>query len=225
MKLSIVVPAHNEEAVIETFLLGLSKEFPKAEIIVVCNDCTDRTSEIVNRIKNPKLKRLIIPEKIGKGAAIIRGFKKSTSDYIGFVDADGAFSYEDMKKIIKNLKNYDCVIASKWKDHDFSSVSYPFTRKIAGRIWNFLVKNLLNLDIEDTQAGLKFLKKSVFNSIDKNFICNGFDFDIELLYKINKKGFKIKEIYAPVKSTNRSSFKIIYSFKMLMNLLRLRLKI
>jgi len=225
MKVSIVVPAHNEEDNIENFLLGLSKNFPESEIIVVCNGCTDKTPKIVKNIKLPKLRLLVFPERIGKGAAILEGFKVSKNDYIGFADADGAFGHEDMKKIIKSLRKYDCVIASKWKGQKFSSVSYPFKRKVMGRIWNFLVKSLLGLDIEDTQAGLKFLKKSVFDSIDKKFICKGFDFDIELLYKIKNNGFKIKEIYTPVKNTKKTSFKRINSFRMFFNLLRLSLKI
>jgi glycosyltransferase involved in cell wall biosynthesis len=225
MKLSIVVPAHNEEENIGSFLSGLSKRFDKAEIIVVCNGCTDHTPDIVKNVKRRNMELLIFPDKIGKGAAVIEGFKHSTGDYIGFVDADGAFDYDDITKIINGLKNSDCVIASKWKGQSFSSVKQPITRRIAGRIWNFFVRTMLDLDIHDTQAGLKFLRREVFESMGKNFVCKGFEFDVELLFKIKEKGFKIKEMYTPIKNVKKTTFKPVHIPKMFLGLIRLRLKI
>ncbi len=225
MKLSIVVPAHNEEENIGRFLSDLSKEFNKAEIIVVCNGCTDKTPEIVRNMKKQNVKLLVFNEKIGKGAAVIEGFKHSTGGYIGFVDADGAFDYDDIAKIIDGLKSSDCVIASKWKGQRFSSVQQSITRRISGRVWNFFVRKLLGLNVDDTQAGLKFLRRDVFESIDKKFACKGFEFDVELLFKIKEKGFKIKEMYTPIKNVKKTTFKPIHIPKMLLGLIRLRLKI
>lgn len=223
MKTSIVIPAHNEEKNIENFLLEVSKKFKDSEIIVVCNGCTDRTPEIVKGIKKSNINYIVLPES-GKGAAILKGFDHAKSKYIGFVDADGAFKFDDIKKIMSELKNYDCVIASKWKGQKFSSVKWPVTRKVFSRFWNFFVRHFLKLNFEDTQAGVKFLRKSVYDSIDHNFICKGFEFDIELLSKISKKGFMIKEIYTPVKNSKKSTFSLFNTPRMFLNLLKLWLE-
>lgn len=222
MKASIIVPAYNEEKNIKEFLTEISRKFHDSEIIVVCNGCTDKTPEIVDSIKLPNVKSIVLPE-AGKGAAILKGFEQAKYDYLGFVDADRAFRLEDIEKIIDELNNYDSVIASKWKDQKFSSVNWPLKRKIAGRSWNFLVKHLLKLDFEDTQAGVKFLRRSVYDAIDKNFISKGFEFDIELLLKIKNNGFRIKEIYTPVQNSKKSSFNLSHTPGMFFNLFKLML--
>jgi glycosyltransferase involved in cell wall biosynthesis len=223
MKVSIIVPAFNEEKNIKDFLIEISSRFPESEIIVVCNGCTDRTPEIAKSIRKSNVKTIVLPEP-GKGAAVLKGFEMAENDYLGFVDADRAFRIEDIEKIVDELKKYDCVIASKWKGQKFFDVNWPITKKIPGRVWNFLVKHMLKLDFEDTQAGVKFLRREVYEAIDKNFICTGFEFDIELLLKIKRTGFRIKEIYTPVQNSKKSSFSISHTPRMFYNLFRLWLR-
>ncbi len=220
-KISIVIPAHNEEKNIERSVTEIADSFRNAQIIVVCNGCTDRTYEIARGIKRPNVEVINFHEHIGKGGAILEGFKRADGNIVGFVDADGSFGIDEIKKIIENLKKYDAVIASKWKDKNFFEVQSSFTRKIGSRFWNFFVRLLVGIDFKDTQAGLKFFKREVIDSILKeDFICCGFDFDVELLYKIKKMGFKIKEVYTPIKDSGKSTFNMRYSTKMFSKLLK-----
>ena len=224
-KISIIIPAYNEEEHIGSFLSQLCKCFSSEEIIVVCNGCTDRTPDIVEGFKRKNVKSLVFKEKIGKGAAIVEGFKVAKGSYIGFVDADGSFGCRQIKNVVKALESTDCVVASKWKGQSFSSVDWPFLRKFAGRFWNVLVRFFLHLQLEDTQAGLKFVKRYVLESIDMNFMCKGFEFDVEFLNKIRRKGFEIKEVYTPVKKLETTSFQFSHMPIMFLNLLRLSLRI
>jgi len=224
-KISIIIPAYNEEKHIGSFLKELCKCFPSEEIIVVCNGCTDRTPEIVDEFRRKNVKSLVFREKIGKGAAIVEGFKVAKGSYIGFVDADGSFGCKEIRNVVKALESTDCAIASKWKGQRFSSVDWPFLRKVAGRFWNILVRFFLHLQLEDTQAGLKFVKRYVLDSIGINFRCKGFEFDVELLTKIRRKGFEIKEVYTPVKKLETTSFQFSHIPRMFLNLLRLSLRI
>jgi len=223
MKASIIVPAHNEEKNIENTLTDLSNRFKNSEIIVVCNGCTDKTPYIVRNIKRPNIKQFNL-SKTDKGAALIKGFKVAKGDYVGFVDADGAFSVDDIAKVINELDDSDCVIASKWKGRNFSSIKESVGRKVSSRVWNFLVKNLLRLNFSDTQAGLKFFRKNVIDSVGYDFACKGFEFDVELLYKIKNSGFKIKELYVPVKNTNKGTFSVLHTPRMLINLIKFWIK-
>lgn len=225
MRISIILPAHNEEENIGIILKDLLSKFPYSEIIVVCNACTDATPRIVENISkvNENVKCVNLNE-LGKGIALIEGFKRASSECIGYIDADGAFDSNDIIKIIKELKNSDCVIASKWKGQRFSSVYGSFSRKIASRAWNFLVRIFLGLNFQDTQAGLKFFKKEVFDSIDQDFVCKGFAFDAELLYKIKNKGFRIKEVFVQAKPTKKSTFSLKYAPEMFFGILKLWLK-
>lgn len=218
-KMSIVIPAKDAERTIAPLLKDLIKTFPKSELIVICNNCTDRTYGVVNEIKSKNMINVNVSRRIGKGGAILAGLKLAGNDIIGFIDADWSFDSADVKKVVNWIGDYDCAIASKWKDKEFWNVNWPIRRKLLGRGWNSLVKLLLNLPIEDTQAGLKFFKKEVYKSIDKKFLCRGFDFDVEFLYKVHKMGFSIKEVFVEPKLEKKSTFNMLEMPGMLLRLL------
>ncbi len=217
--MSIVIPAKNAENTIEPLLRDLLKSFPKSEIIVICNNCTDRTYEVVNGIKSKNIINVNIPRRIGKGGAILAGLKLASRDIVGFADADWSFDSNDVKEVSRWVGDYDCAIASKWKGKKFGRVNWPLRRKLLGRVWNSFVKFLLHLSIEDTQAGLKFFKKKVYKSMDKNFLCRGFDFDVEFLYKVHKMGFSIKEVFVEPRIEAKSTFSMFEIPEMLLRLL------
>ena len=233
-ELSLIIPAHNEDKRILHTLNVYTKFFGdlinKLEILVVCNNCSDATPEIVADFskKHKEVRAINILERIGKGGAVIAGLKEAKHKYCGFIDADDAFELEDLKKLIKALDDSDVAIASKWKEKNFLQVREPFIRKILSRGWNFLVKSALDLDFSDTQAGAKFFTKNAFDSIDQNFLCKGFEFDVELLWKFKKKKFKITEVPARTKHMPGSSFRIkniIYMFGKLVTLYKLSRKL
>lgn len=230
MYLSLIIPAYNEEKRILKTLSEIGSSFKNKsfEIIVVCNGCTDNTCALVkkNYKKNTHI-RVYSIRKAAKGSAILFGFKKARGKIIGFIDADNPFGINGIKKVLSAVETgkVDCAIASKWPSGKrFSNTPESFRRKIGSLGWNLLIKNLLGLKIKDTQAGTKFLTKKALAAIDKNFICNGFEFDIELLFKLKKKGFRIKEICLPLKESEYTTFKIQKIPRMFLNLIKLWLK-
>lgn len=221
-KLSIIFPAYNEQDRITNTLKNFSSVFPDAEFIVACNGCTDNTASIISGMPNVKV--IEFPQR-NKGYAVIEALKHARGDIIGFVDADGAFLAEDIAELISKIKDKDAAIASRWKNQNFSDVRWGFTRKIGSRMWNFLSRVLFGLNFKDTQAGAKFFKKNVFDSIDKNFTLTEFCFDIELLYKIKKKKFDIEEIFIPINKNSKTSFNFLKeSIKMFFLLFRFKIK-
>ena len=221
--ISIIIPAHNAERFIEDTLNEL-RAIRNAEIIVVCNNCRDRTYERVEQIikKRRNVFNLNFPYYTGKGEAILRGFDIAKGHIVGFVDADNTFNISDIKKTIALTKKYDCVIGSKWKDRKFSAIKQPVARRIYSRVWNFMIKRLFNLEYKDTQAGLKFFRSKIIDKIDKNFICTGFEFDVELLWKIKKAGFSIHEVPVKIGKREKSTMRAINFLPMLWNLMKLR---
>lgn len=226
-ELSLIIPAHNEENRILRTLNVYTNFFgdlvDKLEIVVVCNNCTDSTVEIVSEFakKNDVVKLMNIPDKIGKGGAVIAGLKEAKHNYCGFIDADDAFELEDLKNLIKELEDNDVAIASKWRGKRFSEVKEPFTRKVLSRGWNFLVSMMMGLEFGDTQAGAKFFSKEAFDKIDKNFLCNGFEFDVELLWKFKKENLKMSEVSVRTRHMPDSSFRVAYIMSMFGKLIRL----
>ena len=209
--LSLIIPVHNNEKFIEDSLREyyktFSRAFKKFEMIVVCNACKDRTFDICNSLK-PKLplKVINVPER-GKGNAIVNGFAYAENEIIGFLDADNPFDLNEVLKMVDMLNSKELVIATKFKKGNMkyqTSISRRFF-SIAGA---FVSRILFGLYLSDTQAGAKFMRRYVWDKIEKNFVCKGFEFDIELLYKANKKGFTISEYFIQPRESDYSTVKL-----------------
>lgn len=223
MSASLILPAHNQEPTIREVVLELLEHIPNCETIVVCNGCSDNTAGVVRDLNDPRVQCLELSE-AKKGLAIVEGLKHAKYEIAGFVDTDGAFSGKDVARLLGHINGSDCVIASKWKGVTFAEVNEPFGRKVMSIAYNVLVRSLLGLSFSDTQAGLKIFKKSVYDAISHDFICQGFDFDVELLLKLKRASCRITEEFVPTRKTITSSFKLRHAFGMAWNLLRLALR-
>ena len=226
--LSLVIPNHNGAKVITGSIKAYHKIFKKKfknfEIIVVCNGCTDNSVEICNALtKKFPLRVIEIPQK-GKGHALLRGFNEASFDYLGFLDSDNPFDLNKVSQMLEYLKAQDIVIATKYLKGQ-ARVQDSFLRRLVSLGGGVFSKFFFGLNFRDTQAGAKFFKKEVWEKIDKNFICLGFDFDIEFLHKTHKARFKILECHTPLfKHDKFSTVSLKYLPGMVFRLLKLRLK-
>ena len=200
MDLSIIIPALNEEAVIEStinsYLNFFRKEKIKFELVVIPNNCADNTPAIVEKLakKNKEIKYKVIPNKVGKGGAIIEGFKMASGSLIVYVDADNATKPDAVFSIINNAGNADCVMGSRWLPGSVITKRQPILRRLASRGFNLLVKSVLGLNYTDTQAGAKVFKKEAISKILPEIRNEGWAFDVGVLYLLNNLGFLIKEV-------------------------------
>jgi glycosyltransferase involved in cell wall biosynthesis len=228
MKISLVIPAYNEEKRIKNMLLSylsyFKRHYKDYEIIVVC-DGSDLTADVARKtVKgNNRVKILEFKKKLGKGGGIIEGFKKADGDIIGFSDADESVSPEDFNNIVKKTQNYDCAIGSRRIKGAKIIKKQPLKRRVASRAFNILVNMLFRLDIKDTQCGVKVFNKNAIKSILPDLISRGFEFDVELLWRTKKNGYKIKEFPIVWKHTEGSSFSLWNGPRMLCSLLKIRL--
>lgn len=228
---SIVIPAYNEEKRIGmtledycTFFEGkLGKSF---EIYVVLNGCHDRTLDIVRDYAKRfrQIKYLTINEAIGKGGAIIEGFKIAEGDYIGFVDADGSTTAKSYYELYEKIENNDGIIASRWIKGARVPVRQTLMRRIASRSFNLLVRVLFGIKLVDTQCGAKLFTKKAVKSVVHELGVTRWAFDIDLLYLLSKKGFKIIEIPTVWKDHPDSNLKLHKAIpEMMLAIIRLRL--
>jgi len=231
MKISLVIPAYNEESrICETlsdYYEYFKKNYDDLEIIVVCDGCTDGTPNIIKKysMADKRIKNVILEKKCGKGNAIITGFKKSDGDIIGFTDADESVSPEDFSRLIETTNEYDCVIASRWLRESVVLKKQSTITRIFSRIFNVIVNLMFDLKTKDTQCGAKVFKKDAIERILPLIKSRGYETDVELLWRIKKLGYKIKEL--PITWTHKGmgKFKLIESPKMLFSLLKIRLNI
>ena len=191
--ISVIVPAYNEERRIHKTLEKLKKENID-EIVVVC-DGGDKTAEIS---KGFDVKVIEFDERLGKGNAIKKGLEVVRGNIVVFTDADFGFQDVDINSLTKKIGEYDIVLGVRKLEGIKKS-----HRKIVSRGLRFLTKNLLGLNIEDTQCGFKAFKKDVFEDIIENVNSGGYSFDIELLH-VAKDKYKIGEIPVDWKITEHS---------------------
>lgn len=230
MKLSIIIPAHNEEKRIEITLKDYASFFQKKyknnfEIIVVLNGCRDNTLDVVRKMKRKysRIKYLSFAQS-GKGFAILEGFKSASGELIGFTDADDSTTAREFNKLIEKIGNFDGIIASRWIKGSVVQPKQPFTRIIASRAFNMLVRILFGLNVYDTQCGAKLFRKDALKKAMLNIGIADWAFDIDLLYQLKKNNSRMLEIPITWKDSKGSKLNIAKtSLQMLLAILRLRL--
>lgn len=193
--LSIIVPAHNEEARIGPTLREYAEHFRTADIIVVLNGCTDGTETIVRAYAAlfPNIKIVTIRATVGKGGAVRAGLALSSASVVAFVDADAAFAASELEKLIAALGDNDAVIGSRWRPDSVALRRVSAKRRAAGTGFNLLVRLLFGLPYGDTQCGAKVFRSAALRPIFDQLETAGFAFDVDILYLLKKRGARIVE--------------------------------
>jgi glycosyltransferase involved in cell wall biosynthesis len=230
MRLSIVVPAHNEETRIGGMLDAYLPYFDRVygscfEIIVVLNACTDNTEAIVDRCASrySQLRHVTVPLP-GKGRALIRGFQESSGELVGFVDADGATPPEAFHALVESIGSAGAVIASRWQSTSVVSPRQPMQRRIASRCFNLVVRVLFGLRLTDTQCGAKLMRGDALKSVLPRLGVTRWAFDVDLLFQFRRAGFDVTEVPTVWCDVSGSKLKIMRaSVETLVALVRLRL--
>ncbi len=164
------------------------------ELIVIDDGSTNTCREEARKVKSKKVKVVGYQKNKGKGNALKYGFQYATGDVVVFLDADLDIPPEQIGTFLKKIKEYDVVIGSK--RHPQSKVNYPVMRKFLSLCYRGLIKMLFNLNIKDTQVGLKVFRYEVLKNVFKKVLVKKYAFDLELLYNAQKMGYRIVE--API---------------------------
>jgi len=234
--LGIVIPAHNEEKRIKPTLEAYSRYFDKLrkskklnyEILVIINASKDSTIDIVKKAKKQN-SRIVYLDLIkgGKGYAVIEGFKFALArkhDLIGFVDADMATSPDAFYDLVKNIGDAGGIIPNRWVRESIIKTKQTILRRITSRVFNFIVRALFLMPYTDTQCGAKLFSRKAMESTVNEIGNTRFAFDVELLYKVRRNGFEIKEIPTIWEDKTDTSLNLIKTpFEMFTGVLRLRL--
>ncbi|HMP74794.1 MAG TPA: glycosyltransferase family 2 protein [Kiritimatiellia bacterium] len=200
MKLSIVIPAYNEEARLPPTLRAyldyyeprLGADF---ELIVVVNGSRDGTERVAREqiAAHPAVRVLVEPRAIGKGGAIMLGFAAARGERIGFVDADGATPPHAFDDLVRNIGDAGAIIASRWFKESVVHPPQPLKRRVASRIFNFFVRWFFKVKIRDTQCGAKVLTREAVQAVLPEIGITRWAFDVDLLFKLRRAGFRIVE--------------------------------
>lgn len=199
-KFSIVIPAYNEEAILEKSLLSLisklKTEFPPNtyEILLIENGSQDQTLAIAKSLALKfKFFQVFHLSKPSYGGALRKGILEAKNENLVIFNVD-FWDISFLKKALKLLANADIVIGSKTliASHDLR----PLHRRLLTHFFNVALKILFNFPGSDTH-GIKVFKKKKFVPLMKK--CQAYHelFDTELILRASKKGLVLTEL--PIK--------------------------
>lgn len=236
-KISIIIPAYNEEQRINRTLRTYISYFNRLkdqllldyEIVVALNGCKDDTLGVVREVQKTTPECFYIDlEQAGKGLAIKAGFFDAltrSNDLIGFVDADMATLPQAFYDLIQHIGSYDGIIASRYMKESKIYPPRPWIKRWGSKlVYEPLVRLLLGLRYKDLQCGAKIFKREVVMSITPLMTMTQWAFDAEMLYLCKKANFNIKEY--PTEWYDQAGSKLNYTsgLRMLGSIIKLRLR-
>ena len=220
MKLSIVIPARNEEANIGKMTKLLFKSFgPIIDKLIIVNDCSrDSTKQILQGLskKNKKILAVHRSKNPGVGNAIRAGYKAvpKSSDFVLSLDCDFTKNIKDIKRMINlaNKSGADMILGSRYMKGG-KLIRYPQAKKIANRAFHLMARFIFGFPFADVTNNFKLMRYEVIKAIRPNLKSSGFSINAETgLYPI-LMAFEVAE--SPVSWIGRSKEMGTSSFKVL----------
>jgi len=204
MDLSIVIPAFEESKKIASDVKAAAEFLEDnkfaGQIIVVDDGSKDDTAQAVKNAEiSPGIKLNVIryEQHRGKGYAVRQGIKQTTGKYVMFADSGCCVPYKDTLRGLDLLKSGECDIAHgsrKIRGHHIEKAQSLY-RRICSKLFHWFVIHDMKIPAEftDTQCGFKIYRGDVARHLYGRCITDGFAFDIEIIMRARKEGYRIKE--------------------------------
>jgi len=195
VRLSVVIPAYNEEATIEEIVRTVRSvriEGVSLEIVVVDDGSKDRTGDICRSL-SAVIDIYERQENQGKGAALRRGIACATGDIVLIQDADLEYSPSDYPRLLAPILSgkADVVIGSRFAGSDAHRVVY-FWHMVGNRFLTLLSNFMTDLNLTDMECGYKVFRADIIKSLALTE--NSFGFEPEVVAKVAKKKCRIYEV-------------------------------
>jgi dolichol-phosphate mannosyltransferase len=207
MKLSIVIPAYNEEESIAATIDQIEEAFSQVaidhEIVVVNDNSKDNTVHVLEELskKYPAVTYVTNLGPNGFGYAVRYGLERYSGDCVAVMMADLSDSPYDLIRYYNTMVegNYDCVFGSRFMKGG-KVIDYPFVKKVINRIANLIIRVVMRIKYNDTTNAFKLYKREVIEGV-KPILSPHFNLTIELPLKAIIRGYSYAVV--PNSWTNR----------------------
>jgi glycosyltransferase involved in cell wall biosynthesis len=200
MRLSLVIPAYNEQARLPYTLAEieryLCREQIEAEVIVVDNGSQDATSVVVQTAATrfPSI-RLLRTDGRGKGLAVRHGVLAAQGEVVIFADADLSWSVEDLSRFMHLVDPASApVVIGSREGFGARRIGEPVYRHLMGRVFNRVVQALAVPGVEDSQCGFKAFSREAARAIFARERLDDWGFDVEILFLARRLGYNVEVV-------------------------------
>jgi len=175
--------------------------------ILIPNHQEKEIHEVVDEIEKLNIAHEIIiskdSESKGKGWAVREALTHAKGDQIAILDGDAEIPARMLLRLLPFLQDFDVVVGSK------RITRAPLRRKIMTHVTRIWFRFLFGVFV-DTQTGIKLFRRSALKALDYNWESNGFVFDLEIISRLQKKGFKMVEVPIECEIKRQLAFKTIF---------------
>lgn len=201
--ISIIIPAKNESISLDELLRQIKVAQPTAEIIVVDDGSTDKTSEIA---KDNSATVFSHPYSTGNGAAIKTGARMASGDILVFMDGDGQHNPDDIARLLEKLDaGYDMVVGARNTGSQAS-----IGRLAANQFYNRLASFMVNHSVEDLTSGFRAVRADKFREF-LYLLPNGFSYPTTSTMAFFRAGYTVA--YEPIIAAKREGKSHIHPIK------------
>ncbi|MBN1356422.1 glycosyltransferase family 2 protein [bacterium] len=190
--LSMVFPAYNEQDNLERLIADADRASGSVsddyEIIIVDDGSTDRTPEILARLKESYPNLVVHTHKPNRGytAALRTGFAGATKDLVFYSDADNQFDLQEIGLLMEKIEGNDIVVGYRKDRQD------PWIRIFVSRCFNILSHAVFKFSVRDVDCAFKLFRRNVFDEIKIN--SEHFMVDTEIMSKAVLYGYRVAEV-------------------------------
>jgi glycosyltransferase involved in cell wall biosynthesis len=208
-KLSVVIPAYNEEATITKVIEGLlaSTKTP-VEIIVVDDASTDQTAKVLAPLVEAGKLRLVRHSKNrGYGACLKSGIHAAQGEWIAILDGDGTYPTDRLDEFLALTDHAEMVVGSR----SGQVVVEPWLRSLVKRFIRFLLRWLARIEVPDLNSGLRLFRKSTAQKY-LHLLPDGLSFTATITLVMLSEGYPVEFLpinYFPRRGS-KSKFHPIY---------------
>jgi glycosyltransferase involved in cell wall biosynthesis len=196
MKISVVIPVHNEVQTIGETVRSIQKRMPDAEILVIDDGSTDESARVA---REAGAYVWVHPYNIGNGAAIKTGIRLASGTKIVLMDGDGQHDPEDIPRLLEAAEKYDMVVGAR--DAGGHANSFRFT---ANQIYNLIARYATQFPVKDLTSGFRVIEKETATRY-LYLLPNSFSYPTTLTLAYLRSGRTV--FYLPIQARKRGEGK------------------
>ena len=226
---SVIVPTYNERENLPILIDRINKIFVDGgiigEVVIIDDNSPDGTGQLAEQLRRKYkfLKVIHRPSKLGLGSAYREGFRAAEGKLLFTMDADLSHDPAYMPQFIERAEHADVVVGSRYVKGG-GIIGWGLYRKLVSKIANFLAGIVVGADVNDITSGYRAYRKEVLEKVPLEEIrSSGYAFQLEIIYEIRKKGFKIDSV--PIVFTDRRKGRSKLGMREILSFLMLTIKL